>query len=814
MTELISFGVDIMARNYNPQGDTTLHNAMVRSKQLEDNVKNATGPSVAKSRFTTTYWRAWNTELVDLEDLCRKENATAASVVAQQEAAAACQAAKEKAMKKKKLAGRINSKLPGITFADPNKNDGRPSYFDLHLMGSRNSMLKIHEYLEKPTVPASYFDPSTLIAADGVDPLSISRAVLRGGVLSLGPSRASPQRSATSLCDFPPVDVPKGSPKMLSFGNAPRFSYVKGVDGSSTDDVSGGQSNAGIDGIGGKAYDAARVRVYDGGGPRYSFPREDRSKGGPPVPGVEGPGPGAANVPRLFDGGSAPGTKGGGGKSSKDLGALLHTLLQTDPSYESIPPQDLSKLVVFGFGCSRQEHLLYGRCLDGMCGKRANFEATMLQTSDFARVGTLRPEECSELIPRPAPAAYLLSSPFKSGSKTSAGGLASTSSSPPPPSAISSAVIVVSPPHVGTAEAPHGGDNTANNNKSKKRKDTAVLYSQASSSSSSSNPLRELLNNARREAKAAEHEEEEIRNLDRQLVLLRVPGFVGGGGAMPPLHLAAWMGDVRAIRHMGVLGPDVNMPIGGHTSLGLCVPDGQTPLHLATRRGHVASVVALVSIFGDLLDVDAQDGAGDTCLHIASRAGNRAAVEALVDGGADPSCARNKAGKLPIELARIHGVHQILQLTEDRLKMLAELEALNEATTKLRGTGNAHYSSSSEGARVLLRMQKRRQAKEEELDEWGIPLIMREQKRVQQQQQQQQQLRGQSAGRPRSRTLEFCDKETYSEGLEGVRSNMSLYRVGKKERMLPDALGRHSFTIGYLEDDDKEKDKSQLQFHH
>jgi hypothetical protein len=104
MTELISFGVDIMARNYNPQGDTTLHNAMVRSKQLENNVKNATGSSVAKSRFTTTYWRAWNTELVDLEDLCRKENATAASVVAQQEAAAACQATKEKATKKKNLA--------------------------------------------------------------------------------------------------------------------------------------------------------------------------------------------------------------------------------------------------------------------------------------------------------------------------------------------------------------------------------------------------------------------------------------------------------------------------------------------------------------------------------------------------------------------------------------------------------------------------------------------------------------------------------------------------------------------------------------
>ena len=28
----------------------------------------------------------------------------------------------------------------------------------------------------------------------------------------------------------------------------------------------------------------------------------------------------------------------------------------------------------FGFGCSLEEHILYGQCVDGLCGKRANFE--------------------------------------------------------------------------------------------------------------------------------------------------------------------------------------------------------------------------------------------------------------------------------------------------------------------------------------------------------------------------------------------------------------------------------------------------------
>ena len=174
------------------------------------------------------------------------------------------------------------------------------------------------------------------------------------------------------------------------------------------------------------------------------------------------------------------------------------------------------------------------------------------------------------------------------------------------------------------------------------------------------------------EQKSVELDKEEIRQLDRQLLLLRVPG--SQAGPFYPLHLAAARGDVMAIKHMSVLGPDVNLPLTNQ-HLG-DVPGNQTPLHLATRRGHLAAVNTLVEVFGSLLDMDAQDDDGDTCLHIASRQGSKSIVEALVDGGADPTCARNKEGKLPIEIAKNHGVFQVLQLTEDRIRMLAEVKLI------------------------------------------------------------------------------------------------------------------------------------------
>jgi hypothetical protein len=42
---------------------------------------------------------------------------------------------------------------------------------------------------------------------------------------------------------------------------------------------------------------------------------------------------------------------------------------------------------VFGYGCSVEEHVKYGLCLDGMCGRRAKWEDVTLLTQDRGRLG-------------------------------------------------------------------------------------------------------------------------------------------------------------------------------------------------------------------------------------------------------------------------------------------------------------------------------------------------------------------------------------------------------------------------------------------
>lgn len=43
--------------------------------------------------------------------------------------------------------------------------------------------------------------------------------------------------------------------------------------------------------------------------------------------------------------------------------------------------------MVFGYGCSVQEHIKYGLCLDGLCGRRAKWEDVTLLAQDRERLG-------------------------------------------------------------------------------------------------------------------------------------------------------------------------------------------------------------------------------------------------------------------------------------------------------------------------------------------------------------------------------------------------------------------------------------------
>jgi hypothetical protein len=49
-------------------------------------------------------------------------------------------------------------------------------------------------------------------------------------------------------------------------------------------------------------------------------------------------------------------------------------------------PEEPVEGIVFGFGCNLEEHINFGCCLDGMCGKRAPWERIAQQSKDVMRI--------------------------------------------------------------------------------------------------------------------------------------------------------------------------------------------------------------------------------------------------------------------------------------------------------------------------------------------------------------------------------------------------------------------------------------------
>ena len=44
------------------------------------------------------------------------------------------------------------------------------------------------------------------------------------------------------------------------------------------------------------------------------------------------------------------------------------------------------KKAVFSYGCNMHEHALYGACLDGLCGRRGQWEQTLILKRDMNRL--------------------------------------------------------------------------------------------------------------------------------------------------------------------------------------------------------------------------------------------------------------------------------------------------------------------------------------------------------------------------------------------------------------------------------------------
>ena len=102
--------------------------------------------------------------------------------------------------------------------------------------------------------------------------------------------------------------------------------------------------------------------------------------------------------------------------------------------------------------------------------------------------------------------------------------------------------------------------------------------------------------------------------------LLRKHG--GKSGALDSIHIAAFLGNIEAVKQNLAAGADVN----AKDSFGM------TPLNRAAGNGHKEILELLISKGAD---VNAKNAEGDTSLHSAADRGHKEILELLISKGAD-----------------------------------------------------------------------------------------------------------------------------------------------------------------------------------
>jgi hypothetical protein len=361
-THVRSEGFDRFDSQYDPHADLMMSASFARVRSDEIRAENDHGTSLSKERFSAKYWGTWRNDVMILEKISAEEAVAQKPPPSKHEVLAA---------KKKSMVQQVQrctpSLLPGTSFGLPRTE--RSEFFDFHMQGNRNSTTKLYEGSLGTPVPKAFHTPSALLPADS-DPDRFGHS-MPGGVIAMGPARGVSAKMPSANIDFPPVDVPKGDAKLLSFGTSARSAPVRRAINSSSEQGGGGGNPI----------------VNESTMPGNKFGSEART-GGIPDTRRSYPGPATYDVPGVFDRFELP-----------DYKARIDNIAKSGADFRAIPAHDLAKLGGFAFGCNRQEHVLYGFCLDGRCSKRIEFERAFLQTKDFARLGAETLEQCTECLP-------------------------------------------------------------------------------------------------------------------------------------------------------------------------------------------------------------------------------------------------------------------------------------------------------------------------------------------------------------------------------------------------------------------------------
>lgn len=212
---------------------------------------------------------------------------------------------------------------------------------------------------------------------------------LPGGSFSVGPSRSIPQPNLTAKCSLPTVAELDGNRRIVPsmvFSTASRFEpTVIGVPEPMT------MSNPL------KHRDALDI-------PGTQFALDNRF---PQTIIPDAPGPDQYKITRLFDVDPV--------HQKLRLPKISKTIIQVDhgPHYcngqRTVKSNSLEALGVFGYGCSFDEHVKYGFCLDRKCAQRASWEQVAILNGDIGRIAGDREtllDKSGTLTPTEAPPEY------------------------------------------------------------------------------------------------------------------------------------------------------------------------------------------------------------------------------------------------------------------------------------------------------------------------------------------------------------------------------------------------------------------------
>jgi len=363
-TKVKDAGYDRFADQYDPHGDMMIAAGISRVRWDEVRAANDTGTSLSKERFSSKYWGTWRTDVMILEKISAEEE-----VLEKKEPERHEVLKKQKEKMLRRVRRETPSMLPGTSFsAGQNKHDAL--LFDGHMLGNRNTPSALMEHSLKEPVPVAFHTPSALLPVDS-DPYRFGHGI-SGGAVAQGPARGPPLKLASANIDFPPVDTAKGDPKMLSFGIAKRLTKIASAN-ESRDDPAAAPLGSGT---------ANPSKL-----PGNKFGQESRT-GGIPDTRRSYPGPGTYDVQGIFDRFELP-----------DYPKIIDDIAKDGADFRVIPSVDLTKVGAFAYGCNRQEHVLYGFCLDGQCHKRIEFERAFLQTKNYKRLGAESKQQLTDLLP-------------------------------------------------------------------------------------------------------------------------------------------------------------------------------------------------------------------------------------------------------------------------------------------------------------------------------------------------------------------------------------------------------------------------------